>query len=668
MKNHKHFYVLPLMVFAIAAFSFLNFTPIAQASITPALSPSATGDGDSVQIVVNGDANASVILYYTRINVGSEIAYIGTTNSSGYLSTVVSSSSYGIASYGAVHVTLGGISGISSPEASWPYITSTSTTTTTAISLSQTGLVLSVGSSSTITVNNSSSLYLSNNSNPSIANISLSGSTITVTANAEGSTVATVCVVGDSSNCASVYITVQASGTTALTFSVNNLTIANGNSASITISGGTGYYYVLSNSNSSIITTSINLSVITLTVNATSGSSSITVCSTNMTSCGIINATASSTVSSYISFSNTSPTISVGESTTVTVSGSSGGTYYISNNSNSGIVQATISDSTLNFYGLVNGTSIITVCSSLGSCGSATVTVSYSSSGGKLALSQTSLSLLVGQAVSVTISGGTTPYSLLASSDSIYQASINNNVLTVYGISSGLSTVWVCSSEGGCTSLSVTVNSSTSATTSQPYFSQNNISLNAGSSTTISIYGTGIFFIYNNSNSSVASATINGSTVIIYALSAGSTNVSICQGSSSYCSVLYITVVSTSSSSTATTTSNSSVSYFALSRYLGKGDSGDDVLQLQNALVKLGFLSATPTGYYGSATTTAVKNFQKNYSIKQTGNVGPSTKSALESLKISLTNDSSSTSTEDKIAELQALITSLTAQIIALSQ
>jgi len=658
--------VLSILIF-VALFSF---APLSKAA-TPTLSlSSVSSDGDTVTLTVNGDANSSVILYYTKTNVGSQISYIGTTNSSGYLSTTISSQAYGIASYSAVHVTTGGVNGTSSAEVSWPYVSST--TTTTAISLSQTGLVLNVGNSSSITVsNNSSSLYLSNNSNPAVANISLSTNSITATANTAGSTIATVCVVGSSSNCASIYITVQASGTTALTFSVNNLTIANGRSVDVTISGGTGTYYVLSNSNSGIISTSVNASIITLTANATSGSTSITVCSTNMSSCGIITATASTTSSSYLSFSNTTPTISAGESTTVAISGSSGGTNYISNNSNSGIVQATISGNTLTLNGITNGSSIITICSSLGSCGSITATVSYTSSGGNIALSQTSLSLLTGQAVSITVTGGTTPYSLQTASDNVFRASLNSNVLTVYGLGTGASTVWVCSAEGGCTSLIVTVGTSTSSSTG-PYFSQNSVSLTAGTNTTVSIYGSGSFFINSNSNSNVASIQLNGSTALVYGLTAGSTNVSICQGTSSYCTTLYVTVTlaATSTTSTSTTTTAATttpVSYFSLTRYLGPGDKGDDVLSLQNALVKLGLLSATPNGFYGAGTTAAIKKFQKNYSINQTGNVGPSTKTALENLKISITATNSG-ATESQIAQLEALIASLTAQIKALTK
>lgn len=74
---------------------------------------------------------------------------------------------------------------------------------------------------------------------------------------------------------------------------------------------------------------------------------------------------------------------------------------------------------------------------------------------------------------------------------------------------------------------------------------------------------------------------------------------------------------------------------YILPRYLGYGDKGDDVLMLQKLLVQLGFLSEIPNGNYGLATKTAVQKFQQAHSIKQTGDVGPATKDALNQVFIS---------------------------------
>lgn len=63
-----------------------------------------------------------------------------------------------------------------------------------------------------------------------------------------------------------------------------------------------------------------------------------------------------------------------------------------------------------------------------------------------------------------------------------------------------------------------------------------------------------------------------------------------------------------------------------------KGDSGDEVMELQKKLKSLGFLTATPNGNFGPATETAVKKFQKTYGITQAGYIGPSTREKLNQL------------------------------------
>jgi len=70
----------------------------------------------------------------------------------------------------------------------------------------------------------------------------------------------------------------------------------------------------------------------------------------------------------------------------------------------------------------------------------------------------------------------------------------------------------------------------------------------------------------------------------------------------------------------------------ALSRYLGPTDNGSDVKSLQQYLQSLNFFPATvtPNGHYGPITKAAIKAFQKAHGIRQTGNVGPLTKKALE--------------------------------------
>jgi peptidoglycan hydrolase-like protein with peptidoglycan-binding domain len=67
--------------------------------------------------------------------------------------------------------------------------------------------------------------------------------------------------------------------------------------------------------------------------------------------------------------------------------------------------------------------------------------------------------------------------------------------------------------------------------------------------------------------------------------------------------------------------------------YQGLRDSTDgSVLHLQNFLVKSGYLTATPNGYFGQSTLAAVKKFQNANNISTTGRVGPSTRAAIKNI------------------------------------
>ena len=69
---------------------------------------------------------------------------------------------------------------------------------------------------------------------------------------------------------------------------------------------------------------------------------------------------------------------------------------------------------------------------------------------------------------------------------------------------------------------------------------------------------------------------------------------------------------------------------------LKKGDESDEVKKLQQALIQKGYLSTEATGFFGSATESAVIAFQKANGLSQDGVAGPST------LKLLYASDSSS--------------------------
>ena len=82
----------------------------------------------------------------------------------------------------------------------------------------------------------------------------------------------------------------------------------------------------------------------------------------------------------------------------------------------------------------------------------------------------------------------------------------------------------------------------------------------------------------------------------------------------------------------------------AITSNLTIGSKGSQVTELQQILVQKGLLSSV-TGYFGRATTAAVKELQKNNGLPVTGSVGPRTRSLLSSTTNS-TNQVAKSTTE----------------------
>ncbi len=530
MKKLKYFFITSFLLSAV-------FVASDQAlAATPTLTVVQNGTIDSEIITVHGDINSTIVLnYYSTTSSGLQTYNLGSTNSAGTFWTAVTTASLNLSTNSSVYVT---VNGQQSNSVAWPYTVTNNSSTGTLV-LSQTSLTMTPGQNAAITASNATSLYLSNNSNPSIANVSLSGNQAIITANYSGSTVITLCALGSSTNCASAYVTIQSAGAQSLTFSQSNVTVASGQTATVAISGGTGVYTVLNNSNSSVITTSISGATLSLYGNSGSGNASVTVCSTDNSSCGIVTVTIGSTTSTGITFSQTNPTTSMAQSMTNYIYGGTG-SYYISSNSNSNVASANISNSSVVLYGNNTGTATITVCSvDANNCGSFTITVNSGGGLGNLSLSQTTLTLLVGQTISITVSGGTMPYNLPTYSTNIAQASLNNNVLSVTGVAVGTSIINVCSASGGCIPLNVTINAS--GTGQAPTLSQSSVSINTGQSAVITISGSGGYYVSGNTNSAIATVTVSGNSATISGNNAGSTTVTFCQ-TAGQCVTLYVTV------------------------------------------------------------------------------------------------------------------------------
>ncbi|TSC91748.1 MAG: hypothetical protein CEN90_212 [Parcubacteria group bacterium Licking1014_17] len=376
-----------LRVFVVSTVIIGGFWAISASvhAMSPVLSVSATGSGDNVQMTVNGDSNSSVTLYYQKNYYGQQSQYIGMTDYNGYFSIVFSTSFYGVIPGSQAYVM---VNSQQSSSVTWP-----GTGGSGSLSLSQTNLTLTIGQSSTITAYNSgASIYISGNTNPSVATSSISGSQISVYGSNYGSATITICLSSYSSNCASIYVTVQYQsggnmGGGQISFSQNNVSINIGGTASITISGGATPYNMFPDT-LNIFDSVIGNNTITI-IGKNTGSGSLRVCSYNQSYCGTLYITVGSG-SSYnnynynynnqLSFSQNNPSLTIGQSMNISIYGGSGGSYYAAYNSNPGSMQVNLSGSNMTLTGMTNSATVVVICASTNSCGALNVNIGGSGS------------------------------------------------------------------------------------------------------------------------------------------------------------------------------------------------------------------------------------------------------------------------------------------------
>ena len=244
------------------------------------------------------------------------------------------------------------------------------------ISFSPSSLSLSIGGSQVVTVSGGNGTYsISSNSNTSVASTNLSGSALTVSGLAAGG--ATINVCGTSGTCGTLSVTVNPSGSSSISFSQNNFSLATGGSQVVTVSGGNGTYNITNNSNSGIVTAGISGNGITVNAVA-AGAATITVCDTSG-SCGTLSVNVTASIGSQaVTFSVTNPTLTVGQSLNVALSGGTTG-YVVLWNQSTNIVQASITGgATLSLYGASSGADSLTICATAGGCSPFSVTVAGS--------------------------------------------------------------------------------------------------------------------------------------------------------------------------------------------------------------------------------------------------------------------------------------------------
>jgi Putative peptidoglycan binding domain len=209
----------------------------------------------------------------------------------------------------------------------------------------------------------------------------------------------------------------------------------------------------------------------------------------------------------------------------------------------------------------------------------------------------------VGQSISITLYGGSGSYYFTSTPSSVVQATINGNSLVLYGANSGSVSISVCSA-GGCSSLPVTVTGSISG--SSLYFSPNPASVFPGQTATVSIYGSGGYYLLGNQPVGI-SVVINGATLTVSTgsyFTTGSSVVTICQ-SGGQCANLTIT-----------TNGNYSYGNYSYGNY-GNGNGGPIYFAPQSPAISVGqstsiTLSGGSGTYYVSSPSYSTTNVQSS--------------------------------------------------------
>lgn len=346
-------------------------------------------------------------------------------------------------------------------------------------------------------------------------------------------------------------------------------------------------------------------------------------------------AASNTNTSGGITFSQSSPVVMTGQSGAVTLSGGSG-TYYVASNSNANGITPSISGNVLTLYGVASGSGTVQVCSTGGGCGNIAVTVNTTgnTTGGPV-LSASSVNVAVGSQASVVLSGGSMPYNVSVASGSGISTTLIGNTLYITGTIVGTSNlISVCSansstSGANCTPLWVNVQAQTTTNTNT------NTPTNAGGMSFVAPImmgqttafqlsgGIGSYYI-QSPVSSPAFASISGNSLMLNASSLGTGVVTVCQTGASACLPVGFTVTP-ASQPILTGTGGGWLFDFDLSI----GMSNQDVLELQKRLMEGGYFTATPTGYFGSITASAVMRYQSAHGISTTGYVGPLTRARL---------------------------------------
>lgn len=404
-----------------------------------------------------------------------------------------------------------------------------------------------------------------------------------------------------------------------ITFSQASPVVQVGQSGTVTISGGNGSYYLSSNSNSQAISAALSGNTLTFS-GVGSGSSNISICSVTGGLCGLItistNGVNTTPNNGILSLNPSAITLGMNQNGSIQLLGGSA-PYTISTISGE-TIHYSFSGDLLTVSGATLGSRSVRVCSSNATCMNLSITVTGTQSP-TLALNPASLMINLGQSGTVQIIGGTSPYNISSVTGNTLTTSISGSVLTVQGINVGVTSLTVCSSNGICNPLTITVSNGTPS--SNQAFSLP-IAINQNLKIMLSGGNSSAYYLQSGTSNTVAAVLYNN-ILTITGKTYGSSDVIVCQNGNGSC--MTFTIVVNQASDPVTGTGGP----YTFSHDLWFGQTDNDVVELQKYLIGENYLNSEATGYFGSLTHEAVRKFQSANNISATGYVGTLTRGAL---------------------------------------
>lgn len=160
-----------------------------------------------------------------------------------------------------------------------------------------------------------------------------------------------------------------------------------------------------------------------------------------------------------------------------------------------------------------------------------------------ISFSPSTMNVSTGQNGTVTLSGGSGTYYISSNSNAGgVTPTINGNTLTLNGGATGQASIVVCSTGGGCGTITTTTNGSTGAAGS-PVLSSSNLNVNQGSQGSITLSGGTAPYNVSVVNGTGVSTTLSGNTLYVNGNATGTNTINVCS-SNGVCSTLNVNVQS----------------------------------------------------------------------------------------------------------------------------